>query len=156
MDRLEWVIDTWVLYAASDFQVSDRAYTSEHFLAMILLKGQHKVAVDNEGKIEAEYKRCFDNPKNEFQHRWWIHINWMANKVVKSYSGNLNKKDVDHLIKRLHFHDDDLPFVGVASKTKDKLLVAEESDYTPKVRDYLKKNLQIRVMSIYEADSFVK
>lgn len=151
MNSVEWVIDTWVLYQVSDFN-----FNAFHFLTCILLKPQHKVAMDREGKIKAEYKRCFDNPKNEFQCQWWIHINWRANKVVSSYSGDLLARHINHLIKRLHFHDDDLPFVGVASKTKDKLLVAEESDYTPKVRDYLKNNLLIRVMSIYEADSFVK
>ena len=152
MSDYEWVIDTWVLYQVSDFQAPIRARTAEHFLAVILLKGQHKVAVDSEGKIEGEYRSCINNPKNEFQKQWWIHIKWMANRVV-SYSGNLPNKHVNHLIQRLHFHDDDLPFVGVANKTKDKLLVAEESDYAPKVRNYLKNNLRIRVMSVEEADN---
>lgn len=150
MDRLEWVIDTWMFYQASDFQVPTRAFTVMHFLTEIL-RSQHKVAIDREGKIEGEYKRCFGNPKNEFQRKWWIHIRWSASKVV-SYAGNLPKKHANYLIQRLHFHNDDLPFVGVASKTKDKLLVAEESDYTLRVREYLKNNLGIQVMPIDEAD----
>lgn len=152
MERYEWVIDTEVLYKASNFQAPAKALQTHHFLTNIWESPQQKVAVDSEGKIEAEYERCFSDPKNEFQWQWWKYIKWNAKKVV-SYPGKLSNEHTNHLIRSLRFHNDDLPFVGVASKTRDKLLVAEESDYTTQVREYLKSELQVRVMSVEEADN---
>lgn len=147
MDDSEWVIDTWVLYQVSNFN-----FVAYHFLTSVLLKPQHKLATDNEGKIEKEYKKCFANPQSEFQRAWWIHTKWIARKVV-SYSGKLYNAHTNYLIERLRFHNDNLPFVGVASKTRERFLVAEESDYTTEVREYLKNKLQIQVMSVEEADN---
>lgn len=154
MNDSEWVIDTNILYIASNFRPRAKMLQVHHLLTTIWETPQHKVAVDSEGKIEAEYKRCFSisNGRNEFQCQWWIYIKQIARKTV-TYSGNLSNKHTNYLIRRLRFHNDDLPFVGVASKTKDKLLVAEESDYTSQVREYLKNNLQVQVMSIEEADN---
>ncbi|MFA0759460.1 MAG: hypothetical protein NOOUEUKL_002139, partial [Candidatus Fervidibacter sp.] len=45
----------------------------------------------------------------------------------------------------------DLPFVGVAHRSKDKLLVSEDSDYTQKVCDYLQQQLQVKVSPLSQA-----
>jgi predicted nucleic acid-binding protein len=51
----------------------------------------------------------------------------------------------------MKFDRSDLPFVAVASKSKDKLLVSEDSDYTQKVCNYLQQQLQVKVLSLSQA-----
>jgi predicted nucleic acid-binding protein len=51
----------------------------------------------------------------------------------------------------MKFDRSDLPFVAVAFKSKDKLLVSEDSDYTQKVCDYLQQQLQVKVLSLSQA-----
>jgi hypothetical protein len=41
--------------------------------------------------------------------------------------------------------------VGVVSRTKDKFLVSEESDYNVAVKEYLNRQLGIRVLTVSEA-----
>ena len=151
MNDLEWVIDTWVLYQV-DSQDSVKAATACRFLATIFLRGQHKVAIDmnTESKIQREYERCFSKVKNDFPRKWWKYI---KDFKLTFHSGKLAGRHVDYLTNRLGFDKGDLPFVGVASKTRSKLLVSEDSDYTPQMQEYLKNNLQVRVMSVDEADS---
>ena len=62
------------------------------------------------------------------------------------FSNKLSRKNRDYLVYKLGFDKDDIKFVGVASKTKDNLLVSGDSDYNPKVCDYLFTELAIRVM----------
>jgi predicted nucleic acid-binding protein len=150
MSDHEWVIDTNILYKASDFDL-----LAQHFLTTVATgtRVEHKVAVDFEGNIQREYERCFNRTKaiNQFPQKWWKRIK--DSSKLTFHSGKLPKKHKDGLLQRLGFDNDDLPFVGVASKTKGKLLVAEESGYTPQVREYLKNDLRVQVMSIEEADS---
>ena len=51
----------------------------------------------------------------------------------------------------MKFDRSDLPFVGVAYRSEDKLLVSEDSDYTPQVCNYLQQQLQIKVLSLPQA-----
>jgi hypothetical protein len=44
-----------------------------------------------------------------------------------------------------------LPFVAVAFRSKDKLLVSEDSDYTQHVCGYLQQQLQVKVLSLSQA-----
>lgn len=151
MDGHEWVIDTWVLYQV-DSQDFAKAIAAYHLLATIFLGSQHKVAIDMnaESKIERQYEGCFNRIKNDFPRKWWKHTKDFR---LVYYSGKLSKEHTNHLIQMNPGLRKDLPFVGVASKTRDKFLVAEESDYTAEVREYLESGLQVQVMSIEEADN---
>lgn len=148
MDNCEWVIDTYVLYQAADYIL-----TAQHFLTSISLKPQHKVAVDLGRCILRQYEKCFKRTKNknEFPQKWWRRIKDTSNKLTFRH-GKVSNRCNKHL-QDLCCHNDDFPFIGVASRTKDKLLVTEDSDYTSEIRKYLKKELLVQVMSIEEADN---
>jgi hypothetical protein len=45
----------------------------------------------------------------------------------------------------------DLPFVGAAFRSKDKLLVSQDSDYTEQVCDYLQQHLRVKILSLPHA-----
>ena len=51
----------------------------------------------------------------------------------------------------MKFDRSDLPFVAVASQSKDKLLVSEDSDYTQQVCDYLQQHLRVKILSLPHA-----
>jgi len=57
----------------------------------------------------------------------------------------------ERALLRMNFDRSDLPFVGVAHRSKDKLLVSEDSDYTQQVCDYLQQQLQVKVLSLPQA-----
>jgi hypothetical protein len=44
-----------------------------------------------------------------------------------------------------------LPFVAVAFRSKDKLLVSEDSDYTQHVCGYLQQQLRVKVLALSQA-----
>jgi hypothetical protein len=52
---------------------------------------------------------------------------------------------------RLGFDPSDLPFVAVCYHTPDKLLVAEGSDYHEAIKEYLKDEMGVQVLTISEA-----
>jgi len=77
----------------------------------------------------------------------------MLSRSNKIYwrTGKLSNKHESELIDGLGFDRSDLVFVALASEGPNKLLVAEESDYTPEVKSYLAKKLGVSVLTIEEA-----
>jgi hypothetical protein len=69
---------------------------------------------------------------------------------VFNYSGQLQGNHRLSL-QRLAFDPSDMPFVAVCYRTPDKLLVAEESDYTDAVKAYLSQSMGIQVLTIAQA-----
>ena len=63
------------------------------------------------------------------------------------WSNKLQVKHKNRLLNKLNFHNDDIKFVGVASRSKDKILVSGDSDYNQKVCKYLIDNLGITVVN---------
>jgi hypothetical protein len=134
----EWTIDTWVLY-----QVNKGDLDALTFLLVVLR--HHKVVFDHERHIEREYKRCLKKTRNGYLERWFERL--IARQATVFYSGKLPNRHETALL-RMKFDRADLPFVGVSFHSKDKLLVSEDNDYTSEVRNYLKQNLQVTVLSL--------
>jgi len=63
----------------------------------------------------------------------------------------VSSRHEDGLVSILRFDRADLVFVGVASNGPDRLIVSEDSDYSPEVRTYLETNLGVLVLSVREA-----
>lgn len=147
MDSLQWVLDTWVLATASDPHNS-KALDALSLLNEILHK--HSVVLDIEGEILNEYKRHLYVSHQTHVKQWWTQM-----QLKGKYSfvtSKLNQRPKHHLLNKLSFHSDDIKFVGVASNSKDKLLVSEDSHYTPEVRQYVYKSLRVHVMDLSEAN----
>lgn len=137
----EWTIDTWVFYRADEGDID----AAELLLSVAR---NHKIVLDYEGAIESEYSRFFKSAKSRFIAECY---KLLANRGAKVfYSGKLPQRH-ERALLRLKFDRSDLPFVAVASKSKDKLLVSEDSDYTPIICDYLSRQLQVQVLKVAQA-----
>lgn len=150
MDEKEWTIDTHVLYKAADNE-----FPAIRFLLNVLKR--HKAAFDHEGHIEKEYRACFNStqrdkkPGSPFIKKWFAEV--VAKKARIFFSGKLSERHKGALLSLdPPFDDDDLPFVAVCAQTQSKLLVAEETDYSEPVKDYLSREMGIRVLTIAEAE----
>lgn len=137
----EWTIDTWVLY-----KVDEGDFDALDFLLAVLR--HHRVVFDYERHIEQEYQRCLKQTRNRYLEEWFKRL--IARQARVFYSGGLPDRHKQALL-RMKFDRSDLPFVAVASKSKDKLLVSEDSDYTQKVCNYLQQQLQVKVLSLSQA-----
>lgn len=140
----EWVIDTNVLIHACS--PHDESGLDAQGLIQTIRQSHH-IAVDHQGHIQAEYDR---NLRDEKGFRLWIDAMWKLNKVAFR-DGQLSNRHHDHLVGRLRFDNDDLPFVAVASRGVSKLLVTEDSDYSERVRDYLTEELGVDVLNTSSA-----
>jgi ABC-type antimicrobial peptide transport system ATPase subunit len=109
------------------------------------------ICLDTENKIMEEYYK-YIKPRT-FVSRWWDRM--VRDKgQISLFSNSLPGKHRGHLLHKLHFDESDIKFVGVARRTKDNLLVSEDSDYNSAVRDYLKETLGIQVLCPREAKDF--
>jgi len=144
---VDWTIDTFVLYKAADGDI-DPCY----FLLRVI-KERHTVNFDSEKQIEREYSKCFKKVQRERRVGSELLKKWFKEVVAKCYqcySGKLQEKHKKGL-EKLSFDRSDWPFVAVCKKTASKNLVSEESDYKIEVKEYLKKEMDINVLSIHDS-----
>jgi len=137
----DWTIDTWVLYKVVEYN-----FCAASFIETIINK-QHYIVMDSEGKIDAEYRKCFSSVSNEARRAL---SKWYRSMRKRIYSHCLDE-DCKRKLEEFEFDQDDWPFVGVCVKSNDKNLVAEESDYTDEVKNYLINDLGINVLSVQHA-----
>ena len=140
----EWVVDTQILEIAS---------TGEHPLALdaaALLRAIrecHLVAIDCEGEIVHEYDPHLR--PGTLAEQWWAQMNQRAK--IRWHSHRLSQARRRKL-SQLGFDASDWKFVGVASRTASRLLVAEESDYwAPAVAHCIQNEMRISLVRITEA-----
>jgi hypothetical protein len=124
------------------------------FLSNVLT--HHFICFDHEGHIAGEYERCKQRtssqrkayPGRELISSWLAAV--IRRKARYNYSGQLQDTHRQYL-QGLAFDPSDMPFVAVCYRTPDKLLVAEESDYTSAVKAYLSGSMGIQVLTIAQA-----
>ena len=143
----DWTIDTWVLYRAGGYDMP-----ALELLHRILRKNNY-LLLDHEENIEKEYRKCFNFYRNVSPQACKALEKWFADiisKAVKYFSGILEDRHERALTKR-RFDRDDWAFVAVCARGNDKILVSEESDYSPEVCEYLKTNMGVSVIAIIAA-----
>lgn len=147
--RREWVLDAWVLARAADERAPDRDALELLDLIYrvcdtVLLDGWH-------GPVSSEYRRRA-LPRGAVA-RWLKRMVSSQNpvKVHCLTDVQVDEGHCKHLIGHLHFHDDDIPYLALASRASDRLLVAQESDYTQSVVAYVRNALGVTVVSVREA-----
>ena len=130
-----WVIDTDVLVRAEEGDENHDHCFNVMYLLGIIRQPDHYLVMDHNGTIEEQYR-------NNLQPRGWAHrflkdffnqakIRFVSGRLINRLTGRLDS---------LHFDPDDHVFVAVAHATKgDSMgkLIAEESDYTDAVIEYL-------------------
>lgn len=137
----EFVVDTCVLAISQDPH-DERALDALALLHQI--KVSHRVAIDHNKRILAEYFR--NAPANSHAGQWLKTILSRADKV-SFYPAQLSRHHRQGL-EELSFDRSDIPFVATCADSVDGLLVSEDSDYTEEVRRYLKEELAIDVNDI--------
>ena len=141
----EWVVDTWALRITQDC----RHPKSLQALALLEeIKQKHRIALDHGRLVLGQYS---DNAPGNTHAGQWLKL--MLSRSDKLYfrTGKLSRRHEDQLLGGLHFDRSDLVFVALASQGPDRILVAEESDYTPQVREYLASELKVSVLTVEEA-----
>ncbi len=141
----EWVLDTWALRIAQDCKHPKSLQT---LTLLEEIKQKHRIACDHGRLVLAEYFK--NTPGNTHAGQWLNLVLSRSNKIFFR-TGKLSNRHESHLIERLNFDRSDLVFVALASEGPDKLLVAEESDYSPEVREYLAAELGVSVLTIENA-----
>ncbi len=90
------------------------------------------IVVDDGYRIEREYLRNMDS--ESWAYRYYLRFS--RSNRVRHVSGRLPNR-ISRGLRRLTFDSDDDVFVAVAHRTSSGRLVAEESDYSTSVVDYL-------------------
>ena len=142
-----WVVDTWVIVKCLDYSCCE-CLDCHEFLLKTLKDGI--ICIDFEGEINHEYYRYIR--KKTFVALWWEKVTRETGRL-HFFSSGLANQHKDKLLIDLHFDPDDIKFVGVASKTNDKLLVSGDSDYNREICDYLYQKLNLKVLSPVLANS---
>ena len=137
----QWVVDTWVLAKSNDADCAD-CIDCMDFLMHVLREG--KLCLDFEEEIKAEYDRHIKPRTPIFW--WWQKMIGQAGHLC-FWSNKLSVKHENRLVNKLKFDNDDIKFVGVASRSTDKIIATGDSDYNQKVCEYLGDNLGITVMN---------
>jgi hypothetical protein len=141
----ELVLDTWALKISQD-PGHEKALQTLALLEEI--RKAHRIAIDYGRSVLAEYGR--NTPANTHAGQWLKLILSRSDKIYWR-AGKLSNKHETKLIDGLGFDRSDVVFVALASEGPDRLLVAEESDYSPEVKLYLSNKLGVSVLTIEEA-----
>ena len=121
-------------------------------------------AVDDSEVIIEEYRRnnifTFDSSELILS-PFWKHMISKGRLLVKT--PYLQKKHKDYLLKN-RFDNTDLIFIEVANKTKDRVIITNDSDFSiadgqparhPQILGYLTNNLEIQILSSEEAETIL-
>jgi hypothetical protein len=148
----DWTVDTCVLY-----EMVNKNYNAFYFLDGII-QNMDKVALDQEQQIEKEYKTCMDKIRSESKYARDFISYWFTTIVSRCFIKYCGDLDIRHkkALKKLNFHNKDLPFVAVCKKTKDKNLVSKDSGYNNEVKKYLLEKMEVHVLSIQDSLNFYK
>lgn len=144
---IDFVVDTWVLATCHESQSED---SLDAIALLYALLRSHRLVLDSEGDIEKEYKPYIWMKGNGgIVSVWWRK---MMRRGGKFYylSNTVPSNHKSHLRDKLGFDSSDLKFVGVASRTHLGYLVAEESDYSQPVCDYVATGLGVTVLGLAE------
>jgi predicted nucleic acid-binding protein len=128
------------------YKVDEGDFDALDFLLAVLR--HHRVVFDCERHIEQEYQRCLKRTRNRYLEEWFKRL--IACQARVFYSGGLPDRHKQALLC-MKFDRSNLPFVAVAFRSKDKLLVSEDSDYTQHVCGYLQQQLRVKVLSLSQA-----
>ena len=140
---MDWVIDTDVLVGVDSGNEDHGHCLNVIHLLGIIRQSDHFIVIDHEGTIQRQYQK-------NLKRQGWVHRflkDFVNQSKIRYESGKLNNRLTSKL-NSLHFDPDDHVFVAVAYATRgDSVgrLVAEESDYTDSVIEYLLEQ-NVRVM----------
>jgi hypothetical protein len=116
-----YVLDTQILIEASK---GDTDLSLEAVDLLNAIRRRHRLAVDDANKILEEYYRHLG--RGSHGHTW---LSAMFRENLLSYHPHRLSARRIRALDAIRFDPSDVKFVGVACRTFDKVLVAEEDDY---------------------------
>jgi len=108
---------------------------------------RNKIVLDHEACIHQEYQRQFkDKGQSErrFQ-KWWVDVSSKAERYVR-YTSKPYGDDKEEFV-RVGFSPKDWKFAAVCSRSADKILVSEDTDFDC-VREYLEKKRGVSIKKV--------
>jgi hypothetical protein len=141
----ELVLDTWALTISQD---CTHAKALQTLSLLEEIKQGHRITIDHGRTVLTQY---FNNTSANSHAGQWLKLILSRSNKIFWRTGKLSNRHESELVNGLGFDRSDLVFVALASEAPDKLLVAEESDYTPEVKAYLSNQLGVAVLTIEEA-----
>ncbi len=138
----DWVVDVCILDTVE--KIEESALSCVAFL-YLQSKKREFICLDSDGEILSLYESHVNlhNP-SDLIGRWWKLVT--HNDLARIIYAQLPKKVEDALLG-MEFHNDDLIFVRVASKSRSKRIVSVNSDFgcspaSQKNREDVKKFLE--------------
>lgn len=145
MPSRDWVVDTWVLKTVENLDDS-RCHDALDFLLEV--KNNHRIILDEDREIEKEYWRNM-KPRTHVS-KWWKSMQKVSGKIIYK-AGTLSNEAKGCLLNDLGFDPADIKFVNVAYSGDPGLLVSEDGDYTTSVKEYLRDEVQIECLGVFDA-----
>ena len=158
-----WVVDANVLYCAAALNGPvpqsnvQRCTLAFEVLAQIALN--HSIAEDGGNAILGEYARCWKRVgarKRDYPN--WLAAHHFFDRAMQK-AHFVGRRSVPAAIRRAlqaanMKPDGDIAYVETANATDDKLLVTEDSDFTPEIRTLLASTAGVNIRVVdYEGAS---
>jgi len=108
---------------------------------------RNRIVLDLEEHIHQEYQRQFKN-KGQSERRfwkWWIDVSSKADRCVR-YTSKPYADDKEKFV-RVGFSPKDWKFAAVCSRSADKILVSEDTDFNC-VREYLENKRGVSIKKV--------
>ena len=151
MPTRDWTIDTYVLHKATELDL----------VAIDVLSGllhlRQRLVLDAQRDIVAQYDRCISRATAEkrsgveFVKAW---LKQMRN-CAETYDGRMPSSQAERLAD-IGFDRSDWPFVAACHRSPSKKLVSEDTDYNSPVRELLRDDLAVEVLSVAEAQTVLR
>lgn len=138
---LDPVIDTQVLVIASGLSDQEAQQCHTDLLDLFRLTDWLHLAIDDH--IKSEYDERMRH--GSLGQQWLLELA-KAGRIRKCERCRLDR-GMQTALQEAHFDPDDIKFVRLAMATKSKYLVAEEDDYSNRVRRVLQRRIGVMVHS---------
>ncbi len=142
---MEITIDTNILKKANE-----NDWNCIDVLSCLRRNLNSQLVLDHEGGIKEEYKKhiIWGTPSYV-----WFH-EYMNYKKCAFYSGKRTKR-LETDLDKINFHKNDRKFIGVAIRSKDKIIISE--DTRSFLKDEFKDEIALKYdLGIYNAEDFLK
>lgn len=136
-----WAMDTCVLYdaAACGPTAADKSKAFRAFQVLAALcGGRHRLVEDTEGRVAREYNRAWkrmESRRDDFPSRHSVHEFWKNAFLGPSLKV---QRPIPNTVKTILLANNmkpegDIAFIEAANGSTDRLIVTEDSDYSPAV-----------------------
>jgi hypothetical protein len=111
------------------------------------------LVLDDEELILEEYHRKL--PPASFGRQWLANLFRSSDSKIEQVRRKHLDRGTQTALQEAHFDNADVKFVRASAASRDRVLVAEESDYSRKVCKILRKRLRVGVVQCEQASDAI-